>query len=194
MLDRYHPLSHPDPAPIRTTGLSVDVATRLRLLSEVVARWKSGGGIIYDLDDIPDAIPTVDDVSLRELGIVDDAMFIHFGEDAALPLAGSPGLSVDGAYVTRQAYEGRDGVFVTLVTSCLEPENLTANDRACIASGWIDDSQSVDEGLVHLGFFGDARIVNDRNMFDVEIFLGQALARVGEYSRAASAAQTPHFS
>ncbi len=166
-----------------------DEAARSRLLAEVIRKWGAAGAVAYELSDLSDTSHDARDVSYADLGIECDAFVVRFGEDVGLYLDEKQDVFVDRVFVVEQMYEGRDGVFLTIVASRAGRVPELSEETPLIASGWVDADRSVDDGLVHFGLVGDPTILKAKNLFDIEMALGQALARVG-----AGAKSKPHTS
>lgn len=155
-----------------------DQAARTRLHAEVIRKWTAAGAIQYDFDDLPETIDDACDISFLDLGIGDDAFLIRFREGTSPYLDEEREMFVESVFVFKQTHEGRDGAFITLVAgrSGHVAELLEGTSR--IASGWIDADRSVDDGLAHFGLIGDPVIFGSKNLFDVELLLGDAIIRV----------------
>ena len=158
-----------------------DESARTRLHAEVMRKWNTAGAILYDFDELPEAIDDACEVSFSNLGIEDDAFLIRFGEGASPYLDEKHELFLDSVFVFKQTYEGREGVFITLVVGQTGRVTELSEGTSRIASGWIDADRSVDDGLAHFGLVGDPVILGSKNLFDVEMFLGNAIARVGAW-------------
>ncbi|MDO3444223.1 hypothetical protein [Agrobacterium sp. V1] len=156
-----------------------DESARSRLHAEVIRKWNNAGAILYDFYELPETINDACEVSFSNLGIDDDAFLIRFGEGASPYLDEKHELFLDGVFVFKQTYEGREGVFITLVAGQTGRVTELSEGTSRIASGWIDADRSVDDGLAHFGLVGDPAILGSKNLFDVEMFLGNAIARVG---------------
>lgn len=169
-----------------------DQAARTRLHAEVIRKWTAAGAIQYDFGDLPETIDDVREVSFSDLGVEDNAFLIRFREGASPYLDEKQELFVDSIFVFKQTYEGRDGAFITLVAGRSGHVAELSEGTPQIASGWIDADRSIDDGLIYLGLVGDPLILGSKNIFDVEMFLGNAIARVGAEVRATTRPSNPY--
>lgn len=169
-----------------------DEAARTRLYAEVISKWTAAGAIQYDFNDLPETIDDPCEVSFSDLGIEDDAFLIRFREGNCPYLDEKQELFVDGVFVFKQTYEGKKGAFVALVAGRSGYVTELSEGTSRIASGWIDADRSVDDGLTHFGLVGDPLILGSKNIFDVEMFLGNAIARLGAEVRATTRPSNPY--
>lgn len=171
---------HPDRLSMRPwpTTEDVDVSSRLTLMADVWQRWVNAQGEIYDLDDVSDSLADIAELTIADLGIRDEAFYAHRGGSKAITLGPPGGAFVEGVYFIRQSYNDRDGYFVAIVTSSGPVEESDAAGVARIACGWVDVEMTVEEGLIHLGLWGDPEIVDSPSRFDIECFVGEALTKV----------------
>ncbi|MBP2565274.1 hypothetical protein J2766_001863 [Agrobacterium tumefaciens] len=156
-----------------------DQAARTRLHAEVIRKWTAAGAIQYDFGDLPETIDDVREVSFSDLGVEDNAFLIRFREGASPYLDEKRELFVESVFVFKQSYKGKEGAFVTLVVGRSGHGMEPSADTSRIASAWIDADRSVDDGLTHFGLVGDPVILGSKNLFEIEMFLGEAIARVG---------------
>lgn len=169
-----------------------DQAARTRLHAEVIRKWTAAGAIQYDFGDLPETIDDVREVSFSDLGVEDNAFLIRFREGASPYLDEKRELFVESVFVFKQSYKGKEGAFVTLVVGRSGHGMEPSADTSRIASAWIDADRSVDDGLTHFGLVGDPLILGSKNIFDVEMFLGNAIARVGAEVRATTRPSNPY--
>jgi len=167
-----------------------DAAARSRLLAEVIRKWDSAGACTYELNELSETSSDACDVSYADLGIEDDVFLIRFGEGVGLYLDEKRNVFIDRVFVVEQMYEGKEGVFLTIVASRAGRVPGLSEETSLIASGWIDADQSVDDGLVHFGLVGDPTILKAKNLFDIEIAIGHALARVSAGTKSKPVAST----
>lgn len=156
-----------------------DEAARVRLHSDVIRKWHAAGAILYDFGDLPETVDDACEVSFSELRIEDDAFLVRFGEGARLYLDEKRGLFIDGVFVLTEKHEGKDGAFIVLVAAQSGHGNDISEGTSRIACGWIDADRSVDDGLTYFGLIGDPSISESESLFDIDMVLGQAIARVG---------------
>ncbi len=168
-----------------------DAAARSRLLAEVIRKWDSAGACTYELSELSETSDACD-VSYADLGIEDDVFLIRFGEGVCLYLDEKRDVFIDRVFVVEQMYEGKEGVLLTIVASRAGRVPELSEETPLIASGWIDADQSVDDGLVHFGLVGDPTILKAKNLFDIEIAIGHALARVGAGAKSMPPASTSY--
>lgn len=154
-------------------------AARSRLYAEVIRKWTAAGAIQYDFDDLPETIDDVREVSFSDLGIEDGAFLVRFCEGVSPYVDESHEMFVESAIVFKQTYEGKNGAFIMLVAGRSGHVAELSKGTPRIASGWIDADRSVDDGLTHFGLLGDPALLGSKNLFDIEMLLVEAIARVG---------------
>ncbi|TZG34298.1 hypothetical protein [Agrobacterium sp. B1(2019)] len=169
-------------------------AARSRLYAEVIRNWTAAGAIQYDLDDLPEMIDEGREISFSDLGIEDNAFLIRCCEGTSPYLDEMHEIFVEGVIVFKQRYEGKNGAFITLVAGRSGHVSDWSEGTARIASGWIDADRSVDDGLAYFGLVGDPLILGSANLFDVEMFLENAIARVGAGERLKARPSKPYSS
>lgn len=169
-----------------------DQAARTRLHAEVIRKWTAAGAIQYDFGDLPETIDDVREVSFSDLGVEDNAFLIRFREGASPYLDEKRELFVESVFVFKQSYKGKEGAFVTLVVGRSGHGMEPSADTSRIASAWIDADRSVDDGLTHFGLVGDPVILGSKNLFDVEMLLVEAIARVGATVKSNPGPLAPH--
>ncbi|TGE79566.1 hypothetical protein C9410_15880 [Rhizobium sp. SEMIA 439] len=160
--------------------------------AEVIGKWTAAGAIEYGCDDLPETIDDACDISFSDLGIEDDAFLIRVREGTSPYLDEEREMFIESVFVFKQTYEGRDGAFITLVAGRSGHVAELSEGTSRIASGWLDADRSVDDGLTHFGLVGDPLILGSKNLFDVEMFMGNAIARVGAGVRATTLPSNPY--
>ncbi len=176
MRAQYHPDRYPAVAQLVSGDPSV--SGRLNVLRDVTDRWARAEGAIYDLNEISDSISDLTEYTIAELGIDDEAFYVHAGREADVGLGSVGETFVEGIYFIKQSYRGLTGYFVTIITAVGDLSEPTSETAARIACGWINSEQTVEDGLIHLGLWGDPVIIADPKRFDIECFVGQALTKV----------------
>lgn len=169
-----------------------DEAARGRLHSEVIRKWTAAGAIQYDFDQLPDTIDDDREFSFSDLGIEDAAFLIRFCEGASPYLDEKNEMFVERVIVFKQRYKGKEGAFIALVAGRSGHVTELSEGTPRIASGWITADQSVGDGLAHFGLVGDPLILGSKNLFDVEMFLADAIARVGAGVRSTAPPSKPY--